>query len=145
MFIGWHSTRFLHAMVIGKKKHGHQGAGLFRDLINALWHWSDTGPLGPLVLAHLSSRWVIVIAFCPSCVCQHLLSSQRVNLDEISQKASSQSSHQNSFNLLGSMQNSGFHGNVTKKTFKFFYQTGGHECLLVQNMAILPYMAIVKT
>ena len=35
-------------MVVGKK-HGHQGAGLFEDLIFALWPWSDTGPLGPLV------------------------------------------------------------------------------------------------
>ena len=36
------------AMVVGKK-HGQQGAGLFEDLIFALWPWSDTGPLGPLV------------------------------------------------------------------------------------------------
>ena len=35
-------------MVVGKK-HGQQGAGLFGDLIFALWPWSDTGPLGPLV------------------------------------------------------------------------------------------------
>ena len=52
-FLGWHSTRFLLAMVVGKK-HGHQGAGLFGDLIFALWPWSDTGPLRPLVS---SSCW----------------------------------------------------------------------------------------
>ena len=70
----------------------------------------------------------------PSCVVRRpstvvrqllLLSNQWVNWDETSQKASSQWPHQISFNFLGSMQNSGFHGNEMKKTSKFFFsQTG---------------------
>ena len=81
-------------------------------------------------LAHLStkcSRWVIVIVFCLASVVRQLLllTNQRVNWDETSQKASFQWPHQNSFNFFRSMQNSGFHGNEMIFFSKFFFsQTG---------------------
>ena len=64
----------------------------------------------------------IVIAFCALCVVCHylLLCNQWFNCDETSQKVSSQCPHQNSFKFLGSMQNSCFHGNQTKKNLKYF-------------------------
>ena len=53
-------------------------------------------------------------------ICQHLLLSNQL-WDETLQKASFQRLYHNSFKFLGSIQNSGFHGNQTKKTLKFFF------------------------
>ena len=90
----------------------------------------NEGELG-IFLAHLSFAqgellWSPFVQR-PSCVVRQrlLLSNQWVKWDETSQKASSQWPHRISFNFLGSMQNSGFHGNEMKKTSKFFCsQTG---------------------
>ena len=59
-------------MVVGKKN-SHQGAGLFGDLIFALWPWSDTGPLGPLVsfAAMVSTLFDFYTSVCCR-VCIHL-------------------------------------------------------------------------
>ena len=61
-------------MVVGKK-HGHQGAGLFGDLVFALWPWSDTDPLGPLVCLHFLKLCDLCCNFPKNGTVDHLISS----------------------------------------------------------------------
>ena len=94
--------------------------------LQSLYKWSK-GKLIIMIyfsfLAHLSTKilWSPVVRR-PLCVHQHLLlTTMWANLEETSQKALTQWLYNNSFKLLGSMQNVGVNGNTMKITLKFFF------------------------